>query len=393
MVTLGICFVQVAFGQPETDIYLADLEIGSENISVASPVNISNNPGYDNQPSFLEDGTLLYSRTRNGQTDIARYNPENGTTSWISNTLGGSEYSPLKIPGREAVSAIRLDTTGLQRLYAYPLQGGDPTLLVEGLKIGYHLWVSQELLVCTVLVEDRMDLVVVNFKDDSRHTFQKDVGRSLMKIPKSGRISYLTRENDTMVVKAMDPVSGATELINTLPDEVQDLVWLPNGTLLCGYGNKLLGYQPGRDPDWRILQTLPPEMGRITRMSVNPDGRELALTIGPDPQVPVDHQIYAFNTKDLETYLQAFTDDVEEVELDYPDLPLCKGKESLKQTMDLRFTIRSEARYEIIHRTILGNKVIDDVHLALFNGYERFMIIYEIDNGLISRVTYIYPEP
>ena len=390
---LLVCTVFQAFGQPETDVYLAKLEIGKESIAISSLTNISNNPGYDNQPSFLADGTLLYSRTRNGQTDIAGYNPVDGSTSWISNTLGGSEYSPLKIPGREAVSAIRLDTTGLQRLYAYPLKGGGPTLLVADLKIGYHLWVSPELLVCTVLVEDGMDLVVVNFRDNSRYTFQKDVGRSLLKIPESERISYLARENDTMVVKAMDPVSGASERIIALPDQVQDLVWLPNGTLICGYGNKLLGYQPGRDPYWRILQTLPPEMGRITRMSVNPNGKALALTIGPDPQVPVDHQIYAYNTKDLEAYLQAFAEDVEEIELEYPDLPICKGKESLKQATDLRFTIRSEARYEIIHRAILGDKVIDDVHLALFDGYERFMAIYEIENGLIARVTYIHPQP
>jgi len=43
---------------------------------------------------------------------------------------------------------------------------------MEDLKIGYHVWVNADLLVCTVLVEDRMDLVVVNFRDDSWHTFQ-----------------------------------------------------------------------------------------------------------------------------------------------------------------------------------------------------------------------------
>ena len=389
----GACSVSLSFGQQETDVYLAGLEIGREGISVSIPLNISNNPGYDNQPSFLEDGTLLYSRTRNGQTDIARYYPEQGTTSWLSNTAGGSEYSPSKIPGREAISAIRLDTTGLQRLYAYPMHSGEPSLLVEELKIGYHLWVDPNLLVCTVLVEDRMDLVVVNFKDGSRHTFQKDVGRSLLRIPESDQISYLTKENDTMVVKAMDPKSGRTEPIITLPDDVQDLVWLPDGTLICGYGNKLLGYRPGRDPDWRILQIFPPETGRITRMAVNPSGTQLALTLGPDPRVPVDHQIYAFNTKDLDSYLQAFSNSIEGVDFDFPDPPLFKGKVCLKQTMDLRFSIGSEARYEIIHRAVLGNKVIDDVHLSSFDGYRHYTVIYEIDTGLISRVTYIYPKP
>ncbi len=390
---LCIAWISPLLGQAESEVYLAGLQIGGETISVTPPVNISNNPGYDNQPSFLEDGTLLYSRTRGRQTDIARYNPEDNATSWLSNTPGGSEYSPLKIPGRQGVSAIRLDTTGLQRLYAYPLQGGAPTLLVEGLKIGYHVWVNADLMVCTVLVEDRMDLVVVNFEDGSRHTFQKDVGRSLMQIPRTERISYVTRENDTTVIKAMDPVSGKSETIIPLPDQVRDLLWLPDGTLLCGYGNKLLGYQPGRDPDWRILQTLPPEIGRVTRMAVNSKGTQLALTISPDPRVPVDHQIYAFNTKTLETYLQAFSDDVVGFDFDIPQEPLFEGKECLKEITDFKFTINSDARYQIEHRTVLGNKVIDDVHLELFNGHQRFTAIYNIENGLISQVTYIRPRP
>ena len=387
---LGMVPLVAAFGQMETDIYLADLKIQQNGIQLATPVNISKNPGYDNQPSFLDGETLLYSRNRGGQTDIARYSLKEGTTSWLSDTPGGSEYSPLKIPGREAVSSIRLDTTGLQRLYAYPLGGGEPNLLVKGLKIGYHLWADPDLLVCTVLVEDRMDLVVVNLKEDSRHTFQKDVGRSLLRVPGSERISYLEKEQDTLVVKSMDPRSGANERIIALPEGVQDLVWLPDGTLLCGYGNKLLGFQPGRDPDWRILQVLPPEAGRITRLAVSPDGSKLALTLGPDPQVPVDHQIYAFNTKDLEAFVQAFSDSVVGRDFDFPEPPLFIGRECLKQDMDLRFVIRKEARYEIVHRTILGNKVIDEVRLSVFNGYERFVAIYEVEKGLITRITYIH---
>ncbi|MDX1331605.1 MAG: hypothetical protein R3252_01135 [Robiginitalea sp.] len=279
MVVLGACRISLAFGQPETEVYLVDLEIASETISLTTPLNISNNPGYDNQPSFLEDGSLLYSRTRDGQTDIARYHPASGTTSWLSHTPGGSEYSPLKIPGREAVSAIRLDTTGLQRLYAYPLQGGDPTLLVEGLKIGYHVWVNADLLVCSVLVEDRMDLVVVNFKDHSRHTFQKDVGRSLQQVPGSGQISYTSIEDGKTVLKSMDPRSGANTVIAVLPNEVQDVCWLTEELVICGSRNKLLGYNKHQNAAWAIQHALEDPKISISRLSYDNLNGKLAMAV------------------------------------------------------------------------------------------------------------------
>ena len=162
-------------GQSESEVYLLDFTMVAGEFEVSSPINISRNPGYDNQPSFLGEDDLLYARTRNGQTDIARYSLSKKITAWLSETPGGSEYSPIKIPGRNAVSAIRLDMDGLQRLYSYPLEGGQPQLLIADLKIGYHLWYSPEILICTVLVEDRMDLVVVNLRITASMPLSREV--------------------------------------------------------------------------------------------------------------------------------------------------------------------------------------------------------------------------
>ena len=380
-------------GQSESEVYLLDFTMVAGEFEVSSPINISRNPGYDNQPSFLGEDDLLYARTRNGQTDIARYSLSKKITAWLSETPGGSEYSPIKIPGRNAVSAIRLDMDGLQRLYSYPLEGGQPQLLIADLKIGYHLWYSPEILICTVLIEDRMDLVVVNLKDNSQYTFQKGVSRSLHRIPGSKRISFTALEAGEILVKSMDPESGSTAVLATLPAGVQDMFWLSDGTVICANGNRLLGYKPDKETQWRILHTFPPELGRITRMAPNPDGNKLALTIAPDPSVPVDHQIYAFNSKDLESYMKAFSDSVESYDFSIPDTPLCSGKKILKKGTDIDFLTRGDARYEIIHRAVVGNKVVDHVNLVFTstNGsaYQNYVAIYEVENGLISRITYI----
>ena len=153
--------------QPNTEVYLFDLEISGDSIVLSNKINISDNDGYDNQPSFYDDHTIIFSSTRDGQTDIREYSIHNGNTRWLTNTPVGSEYSPTRIPGSNNISAIRLDTTGLQRLYNYDISTGTSKTLLKDAKVGYHLWNSSEILVNTVLVENRMDLVVSNLKDGS----------------------------------------------------------------------------------------------------------------------------------------------------------------------------------------------------------------------------------
>ena len=124
----------VVVAQPSTEVYLFDLT----QAGLSNPLNISDNEGYDNQPSFWNDSkSVLYARTVNGQTEIARYFIESKKTTVITNTSQGGEYSPTNIPGTNDISSVRLDMTGLQLLYRYHLDGTSE-VLVPDLKIGYH---------------------------------------------------------------------------------------------------------------------------------------------------------------------------------------------------------------------------------------------------------------
>ena len=137
--------------QPNTEVYLFDLKINEGKTELLNPKNISNNEGYDNQPSFLDENTLVYAATRDEQTDILKFDIIKGSVkTWITDTPTGSEYSPLKIPNKESVSAIRLDLNGLQRLYEYDISTGESQLILKDVKVGYHVWHNQNILVATV---------------------------------------------------------------------------------------------------------------------------------------------------------------------------------------------------------------------------------------------------
>jgi len=216
------CFAP-ALAQQNTEVFLADLIETKGTVKIGPLTNISNNDGYDNQPSFLNDDTILFSSTRNNQTDIALYSISTGEKTWISSTPKGSEYSPLKIPNKEAISAIRLDDDGLQRLYQYDIQTGVSEELLKDLKVGYHVWYNDYILVCTILVENRMDLVVANLKEGTNYTIAKNVGRSLHKIPNTNLVSYISKAEDKLELKSLNPLTKVSKKINYLENELEDI--------------------------------------------------------------------------------------------------------------------------------------------------------------------------
>src|SRR4051812_17492004 len=58
-------------GVPSTDIYLYQLSRGLLHRG-RRLVNLTNRPGYDNQPSFV-GSTLYYTSVRDGQADIYKF--------------------------------------------------------------------------------------------------------------------------------------------------------------------------------------------------------------------------------------------------------------------------------------------------------------------------------
>jgi len=136
---------------PDTEIVLAPLGDGT---SVGRPVNITNNPGYDNQPAFTPDGAaILFTSIRGGgtQTDIYRYDIAPGSTTRVTSTPE-SEYSPTVTPDGAHISVIRVEADGTQRLWRFTIDGTSPELVLADVKpVGYHAWADAHTLALFVL--------------------------------------------------------------------------------------------------------------------------------------------------------------------------------------------------------------------------------------------------
>ena len=380
------------FAQQNTEVFLVDMRTDDENTTLGTPLNISNNEGYDNQPSFLDDDTVLFSSTRNGQTDIALYTISTNTTKWITNTPKGSEYSPLKIPGKEAFSAIRLDVDGLQRLYEYDLHTGESKVLLKDLKVGYHVWYNPHIIVCTVLIEDRMDLVVANLKESTNYTVQKNVGRSLHKIPNTDLVSYISKENEMVEIKSLHPVSRATQKINFVWNGSEDMAWLSEDTIIAGTNSILAQVKADTTGVWSLFHKVDPlQWNNVTRIAVSPDQEKLAIVAEPPAAAIVQKQVEAYNAANLELFINCYSP---EVTVSYfPDKIWYEGHEKMRGIYEGLSPANKTYQVAVVKRIAIANKVVDHEKVTRNGKFQQMQVaIYTVNGGAIERMTFIFDD-
>lgn len=266
------------------DIFVVDVTINKGKLEFGQPANITNRAGYDNQPGFLPDGqSLLYTSMREGeQTDIYRYDFKTRQTTRLTSTPEG-EYSPTVMPGGKFFSVIRVERDKAQRLWKFPLAGGEPGLVLPAIKpVGYHLWLDERTLALFILGAEGKPNTLQLVPTDMTFldVIHVNIGRALHTIPRRAAFSFVHKISpDEWFVKAFDlKTKRSTILIKTLPGS-EDLVWTPDGTLLMAQDSKLFQWNPAAPAaDWQqIADFSAAGLKKITRLALSPKANRLAL--------------------------------------------------------------------------------------------------------------------
>jgi len=270
-----------SFAQPATEIYLFDLQIKKNKIVLSNGANITNHRGYDNQPFFHPDNSSLYftQADTSGRTDIYVYDYSTRLTKQVTDTPE-REYSPTVTPDKKYISCIIQRDDGVQDLGKYPIDGGDPIVLINNLKVGYHAWADNTNLILFVLGEP-MTLHWYSLADNRDLTLADSIGRSLHAIPQTTDMSFIHKTAQQWWIKKIQSkdktISSITE---TLPNR-EDLTWTPDGKIVMSDGEKLFYMEPGKGASWKEIETTPAlALKGITRLSVSKDGKRLALVAG-----------------------------------------------------------------------------------------------------------------
>ncbi|WP_298758579.1 nuclear transport factor 2 family protein [uncultured Psychroserpens sp.] len=423
LVTLLLFLTTLALhSQGNTEVFLFDLEANSSKIEVKNAKNLSNNEGYDNQPSFLNDRYILFASTRNGQTDIAKYDMRYDSKSWLNFTEGG-EYTPLKIPNKNEVSAVRLDKDSKQRLYAYNMSNGDSNELIQDLVVAYYTWYDEQTIVSAVIEEDNLNLYTTNLEEGKSRKYQLNVGRSFHKIPNSNLVSYISKDNENQwQIKSLNPISGATKVIANTIAGVEDICWLDSKTILSGKDNILYKLTLQKDNNWKKIADLTANgITKITRLAVNPEGTKLLIagdisnttttdtktteettqtqtneseesttetnTATSKVEAIVQRNLEAYNARDIDAFMADYADDIKLY--NYPNTLSTEGKEAMRKGYKDWFDRVPDLRAFIKKRIVIGNKVIDEEQVTANGKVFNAVAIYEVENGKIVKVTFI----
>jgi hypothetical protein len=105
------------------------------------------------------------------------------------------------------------------------------------------------------------------------------------------------------------------------------------------------------------------------------------------PEFIVTQQLEAYNARDIDAFLATYSDAVQLYR--FPGLLIAEGKEALRNQYNSLFAATPDLNCVIENRIVFGNKIIDEEYLTINGKNVRAVVIYEVENDQIARVTFI----
>jgi Tol biopolymer transport system component len=278
----GIFSGFLLMAQSGSEILVFDLKLRKNEVVISNPKNITNHKGYDNQPSFHANEPIIYYTSFNdeGRADIKAYNYKTGETISITQTHE-REYSPTLTPDKSSLSCIIQRDNGAQDLGKYPVEGGEPSVIIDNMTVGYHAWADNSHLALFILGEPQtLHYLRLPTKDDT--IVASNIGRSLHKIPGERAISFIQKNaNQDWEIKKLETETMKISLITkTLPGR-EDITWTIDQKIISSDGTKIYFINPTKGNKWVevSMETGSELLKGVTRLAVNSHGDKLAVVI------------------------------------------------------------------------------------------------------------------
>lgn len=104
---------------------------------------------------------------------------------------------------------------------------------------------------------------------------------------------------------------------------------------------------------------------------------------------PVQTQLDAYNTGDLELFLSAYSDTIKVY--NFPNELQYQGKEKMRNGYGGMFENMKDLQCRLVGRTVMGDKVIDHESVVFSKDREpsEVVAIYRVEDGLIQEVWFM----
>ena len=268
---------------PECDIFLFDLIESDDGLSISNARNITNRPGYDNQPWFTPNSeSILYSA--NGapdRTDVYEYFFESGETKQVTDSPD-QEYSPQISPDNRTLSFVTDGPTANQSIWSTERESGvDHWLLKtqgEREPVGYYSWNHRT---GDLLYWSRygFSIRLVRLTESESHYISGNAPpTSPHIIPGTDKFSFVHQQgNGEVWIKELDPETLAVRPLTIIAGSNRNYAWMPGGQIVMANDGQLFRWSPDSD-GWQAFANLGEHgLTGVTRVSVSPDGKKLAV--------------------------------------------------------------------------------------------------------------------
>ena len=287
MIYLRIFLLLVLFAQTLTvfsqtanpEIFLFSIEKKDGKFAFADGKNITNNPGYDNQPSFSLDGSsLLFTSNRNGKdTNIYEYFLADGKTTQIT-TSEDNEYTAKELDGT-TINFVREGRGQEMTVWKYDRQTKQESPALKNKEpVAYYafnskgdglVWIRYAFFIHWVNPEKGINKFVTDYAQPS----------TPQRLPNTDNFSFMKRlPNDELWIYEFNPGNQAVRPVVQTKDLKITYCWMPDGSLLLGSGTKLFRFDEKSDKTWVQIADLSSfGIKDIGRVAVSLDGKYLAL--------------------------------------------------------------------------------------------------------------------
>ena len=104
---------------------------------------------------------------------------------------------------------------------------------------------------------------------------------------------------------------------------------------------------------------------------------------------PVQTQLDAYNTGDLDLFLSAYADAIRIYR--YPDVLQSEGKEAMRATYGRMFRELPDLQCRLVSRMVMGNRILDheSVRRSADAPPVEVIAIYTVADGLITEVRFL----
>lgn len=278
LLLLGLNFSNFS-QQPNSEIFLFSVEKNGDKFAFSGGKNITNNAGYDNQPSFtLDNRSILFTSNRNGKdTNIYEYFLADGKLEQITSSTD-NEYTAKDFDGK-TLNFIREGSDQTMTIFKYDRQSKQESLALKNKEpVAYYafnskgdalVWVRYAFFIHWVNPEKNINRFVTDYGQPSTPQL----------IPNTDNFSFVKRlPSDELWIYEFNPSNQAIRPIIQNRDGKINYAWMNDGSLLIGSGTKLFKFDEKTDKRWVEIGDLSSfGIKDILRLAVSSDGKNLAV--------------------------------------------------------------------------------------------------------------------